>query len=95
MSPYRSQFTVQVKRDKIVRKPTAFNHFVKEKIGQYKADGVTIPDDRNNNELFKVCRGRGRLDCSHASSVAHDVCHYRLCQEPCRLYWNGSSRSCF
>lgn len=37
-----------------MRKPTAFNYFVKEKIGQYKTDGITIPDDRNNNELFKV-----------------------------------------
>ncbi len=51
----------KVKRDKIVRKPTAFNYFVKEKIGQYKTDGITIPDDRNNNELFKV----RVLSCEH------------------------------
>lgn len=45
----------QVKRDKIVRKPTAFNHFVREKMADLKAQGTVIEEDKNNNELFKVC----------------------------------------
>lgn len=44
----------QIKRDKIVRKPTAFNHFVREKMAELKAQGMTIEEDKNNNELFKV-----------------------------------------
>ena len=45
---------LQIKRDKIVRKPTAFNHFVREKMADLKAQGMTIEEDKNNNELFKV-----------------------------------------
>lgn len=45
---------MQVKRDKIIRKPTAFNHFVREKMAALKAGGMVIEEDKNNNELFKV-----------------------------------------
>lgn len=36
------------------RKPTAFNMFVKEKMEELKAAGVTLDGDKNNNGMFTL-----------------------------------------
>ena len=41
-------------KPKAKRKPTAFNMFVKEKMEELKAAGVTLDGDKNNNGMFTL-----------------------------------------
>lgn len=42
------------KKPKAKRKPTAFNMFVKDRMEEFKANGVKLDDDKNGNLLFTL-----------------------------------------
>lgn len=46
--------TTKSDKPKTKRKPTAFNMFVKEKMEELKASGVTLDGDKNNNGMFTL-----------------------------------------
>lgn len=42
------------RKDKIKRKPTAFNYYVKEKLDEFKQKGIKVDEENSNNTLFKM-----------------------------------------